>query len=71
MKDFFELTDQELAALGIPLEEEGDRTYRDIALGLKASLMRKAIWPRGRSRATGGASMPRWWRPGASAGCDR
>lgn len=46
MKDFFELTDQELLALGIPLEEEGARTYGDIPQELKSFLQRKTLWLR-------------------------
>ena len=41
MKDFFELTDHELLALGIPLEEETDG---DIAQGLKVFIRRKSVW---------------------------
>jgi len=46
MRDFFELTDEELLALGIPLEEEGNRTYGDIAYLLKGFLKRKSAWLR-------------------------
>jgi rubrerythrin len=35
MKDFSELTEQELLALAIALEEEDNRTYGDMAEGLR------------------------------------
>src|SRR5262247_956674 len=37
MKDFSELTEQELLALGISLEEEDIRTYADLAEGMRES----------------------------------
>ena len=58
MKDFFELTDQELLALGIPLEEDDSGAYRGFAEDLKRFLQRKSVWLRrplglGKVRAQG------------------
>jgi len=46
MKDFFELTDQELLALGIPLEEDDSGAYRNVAEDLKRFLQRNSVWLR-------------------------
>ena len=35
MKNFSELTEQELLALAITLEEEDNRTYRDLAEAMR------------------------------------
>ena len=58
MKDFFELTDQELLALGIPLGEDDGGAYGDIAEELKRFLLRNSVWLRrplklGKVRAQG------------------
>lgn len=43
MKDFFELTDHELLALGVPLEEEDDRSHTNVAEELKGFFRRKWV----------------------------
>ena len=59
MKDFFELTDQELLALGIPLGEDASGAYGNVAEDLKRFLQRNSVWLRrplglGKVRVDGG-----------------